>query len=407
MPADPFQIDNLKIGVIGLGYVGLPLAVEFGRLYPTVGFDVKEARIAELEAGRDSTLECSPEELQRAERLPLHTNLRIEGVGIDPAVVEGDLCVSGLVWQLAVEFRHRMPGNVPLAIRQIDRQLARISACGSPDADAMSGENLETHLASQQRAIATEKFALMAAVELPRLSDRQDSGEFLLGEEYEMPVVEEVTLGRRLRLIGIWLGGLILLAAALGSAVAVNPNLAYTVGGYIVLTTAYSSWLKHVAVVDLVAVAAGFVLRAVAGAAATEVPISDWFFIVTSFGALFMISGKRAAEAKEMGDEATDFRSVLGAYSPSYTAYLRAVTSGAVLVAYCLWAFEKAEIVTDVPVPWFQLSILPFVMGLLRYALVLDQGRGSAPEEIVLGDRPLQLIGVAWAVVFAIGVYTA
>jgi decaprenyl-phosphate phosphoribosyltransferase len=53
------------------------------------------------------------------------------------------------------------------------------------------------------------------------------------------------------------------------------------------------------------------------------------------------------------------------------------------------------------------LSILPFVMAVLRYALVLDQGRGSAPEEIVLGDRPLQLIGIAWAVLFAIGVYTA
>jgi len=204
-----------------------------------------------------------------------------------------------------------------------------------------------------------------------------------------------------------YVGGVLLLAAALGSALAVNANLAYTVGGYIVLTTAYSSWLKQVAVVDLVAVAAGFVLRAVAGAAATEVPISDWFFLVTSFGALFMISGKRAAEAKEMGDDATDFRSVLGAYSPSYTAYLRAVTSGAVLVAYCLWAFEKAETVVDVTVPWFQLSILPFVMAVLRYALVLDQGRGSAPEEIVLSDRPLQLIGVAWAVVFAVGVYSA
>ncbi len=69
MPEDPFQIDNIKIGVIGLGYVGLPLAVEFGRLYPTVGFDVKHARIEELESGRDATLECSPEELQRAERL--------------------------------------------------------------------------------------------------------------------------------------------------------------------------------------------------------------------------------------------------------------------------------------------------------------------------------------------------
>jgi decaprenyl-phosphate phosphoribosyltransferase len=98
---------------------------------------------------------------------------------------------------------------------------------------------------------------------------------------------------------------------------------------------------------------------------------------------------------------------VLGAYSPSYTAYLRAVTSGAVLVAYCLWAFEKADTVVEATIPWFQLSILPFVMAVLRYALVLDQGRGSAPEEIILGDRPLQLIGAAWAVVFAIGVYTA
>lgn len=202
--------------------------------------------------------------------------------------------------------------------------------------------------------------------------------------------------------------GALLLAAALAVALTVNGNLALTVAGYIVLTTAYSSVLKHVAVVDLVAVAAGFVLRAVAGAAATEVPISDWFFIVTSFGALFMISGKRAAEAREMGDEAGEFRTVLGAYSASYTAYLRSVTSGAVLVAYCLWAFEKADSVAGSPwLPWYQLSILPFVMAVLRYALVLDQGRGSAPEEIVLGDRPLQLIGIAWAILFAIGVYTA
>ncbi|MBN2623898.1 MAG: decaprenyl-phosphate phosphoribosyltransferase [Acidimicrobiales bacterium] len=205
-----------------------------------------------------------------------------------------------------------------------------------------------------------------------------------------------------------YVGGALLLVAALGVAFAVNGGLAATVGGYMLLTTAYSSVLKHVAVVDLVAVAAGFVLRAVAGAAATEVPISDWFFIVTSFGALFMISGKRGAEADEMGEDATEFRSVLAAYSASYTAYLRAVTSGAVLVAYCLWAFEKADdVATSTTFPWYQLSILPFVMAVLRYALVLDQGRGSAPEEIVLGDRALQLIGVAWAIVFAIGVYTA
>ncbi|HZD52971.1 MAG TPA: Vi polysaccharide biosynthesis UDP-N-acetylglucosamine C-6 dehydrogenase TviB [Woeseiaceae bacterium] len=65
----PFDIEKIRIGVVGLGYVGLPLAVEFGRKYPTVGFDVKPSRIAELESGRDSTLEVSPEELARAELL--------------------------------------------------------------------------------------------------------------------------------------------------------------------------------------------------------------------------------------------------------------------------------------------------------------------------------------------------
>jgi decaprenyl-phosphate phosphoribosyltransferase len=201
-------------------------------------------------------------------------------------------------------------------------------------------------------------------------------------------------------------GGVALVAGSVALALVASGPLALTVAGYVALTTSYSAVLKNVAVVDLVAVAAGFVLRAVAGAAATDVPISDWFFIVTSFGSLFMVSGKRGAEASEMGDGASGFRSVLGAYSASYTAYLRSVTSGAVLVAYCLWAFEKQALSTAY-VPWYQLSILPFVMAVLRYALVLDQGRGSAPEDIVLGDRTLQVIGMAWAVVFGIGVYTA
>jgi decaprenyl-phosphate phosphoribosyltransferase len=208
-------------------------------------------------------------------------------------------------------------------------------------------------------------------------------------------------------------GGAVLLAASVALSFLATPELAATILGYVALTTAYSTVLKNVAVVDLVAVAAGFVLRAVAGAAATDVPISDWFFIVTSFGALFIVSGKRGAEASEMlaatTADAGRFRPVLGAYSETYMAYLRSVTSGAVLVAYCLWAFEKADSALNTSsIPWYQLSILPFVMAILRYALVLDKGdRGSAPEDIILGDRTLQCIGVAWAIVFAIGVYTA
>ncbi len=200
--------------------------------------------------------------------------------------------------------------------------------------------------------------------------------------------------------------GVALVVAAIGLGATVRWPLAVTVAGYCALTTAYSTWLKHVAVVDIVAVAAGFVLRAIGGAAAADVPISDWFFIVTSFGSVFMVSGKRGAEAAEVGDDAAGIRPSLESYTPGFVAYLRSVSSSAVLVAYCLWAFEKAtESVSDVP--WYQLSILPFAVGILRYALVLDQGRGSAPEEVVLADRALQLIGLAWVVVFAVGVYTA
>ena len=70
-----FDIDNLRIGIVGLGYVGLPLAVEFGKLYPTVGFDIHEGRVAELEGGTDSTLECSSEELAEARHVSYTSNV--------------------------------------------------------------------------------------------------------------------------------------------------------------------------------------------------------------------------------------------------------------------------------------------------------------------------------------------
>jgi decaprenyl-phosphate phosphoribosyltransferase len=200
--------------------------------------------------------------------------------------------------------------------------------------------------------------------------------------------------------------GVILIAGGIGLSFTARWQLAVTVAAYVAVTTLYSAWLKHVAVFDIVAVAAGFVLRAIGGATATGVPISDWFFIVASFGSLFMVTGKRHAELTKMGSEAHTVRATLAEYSESYLAYLRAVASGTVLVAYCLWAFEKAH-ETTASVPWYQLSILPFVLGLFRYALLIDQGKGDAPEEVVLSDRPLQLIGLLWLIVFGLGIHTS
>lgn len=173
---------------------------------------------------------------------------------------------------------------------------------------------------------------------------------------------------------------------------------------YVAITTAYTFRLKHIVILDIVAVASGFVLRTIAGASAVDVPISDWFFIVAVFGSLFMVSGKRQAESQTMGTDAASVRATLGTYSDSYLAYLRSVTSGVVLVAYCLWAFEKAGL-SDSSIPWFQLSIVPFGVGILRYALLIDAGHGGAPEELVFNDRSLQIAGAVWLAAFALGIY--
>lgn len=197
------------------------------------------------------------------------------------------------------------------------------------------------------------------------------------------------------------------IAAILGSvalAYLVNWHLAVVVGAYVVNTTAYSLWLKHIAVVDVVGVAAGFVLRAIAGGAAVDVPISNWFFIVASFGSLFMVVGKRRAEIAELGEDAARTRATLGTYSAEFLAHLQTTSTAVVLVGYCVWAFEKAAEANS-STPWFQLSIIPFALAVFRYALLVDTGQGGAPEEVVLGDRALQVMGLVWLVVFAVGVY--
>jgi len=200
-------------------------------------------------------------------------------------------------------------------------------------------------------------------------------------------------------------GGVLLLAGALALSFAARAQLAAVVGGYLVLTVAYSTYLKHEAVLDLAAVAAGFVLRTIAGGVAVGVPISEWFLIVAGAGSLFMVTGKRHAELLELGDDAAAHRPALDLYSRTFLGYVRALSSSVAVLAYCLWAFQESEGAGE-PV-WFELSIVPFVLGILRYALLLEQGRGGAPEELVLEDRTLLVIGFVWAVLFAGAVHYA
>jgi decaprenyl-phosphate phosphoribosyltransferase len=197
-------------------------------------------------------------------------------------------------------------------------------------------------------------------------------------------------------------GGAILIAAAIGLSFTARWQLALVVGGYLLQTLLYSLWLKHEAVLDLACVASGFVLRTIAGGVAVPVTISPWFLIVAGSASLFMVTGKRHAELVELGDHAVGHRRALAMYSRSYLSYVRAIASSVTVLAYCLWAFEKSSTVGN-PV-WFQLSIVPFVLGIMRYALLLEQGGGGAPEDLVLSDRVLLILGAIWAVLFGIAV---
>ena len=197
--------------------------------------------------------------------------------------------------------------------------------------------------------------------------------------------------------------GCVLIAAGLATAYLVRPEFLIVVGVYLGITATYTLWLKSIAVVDIVAIASGFIVRAVAGGVAADVPLSRWFLIVASFGSLFVVSGKRHGEHIDLGDEGAEVRPTLGSYSRNYLQYVWTMTSGVTVAAYCLWAFEIAP--RDETVPFYELSIVPFVTFILRYALLLEQGHGGAPEDVVLGDRTLLILAAAWAALFGAGVY--
>lgn len=199
--------------------------------------------------------------------------------------------------------------------------------------------------------------------------------------------------------------GSVLLIAGVGLAATARWQAAVVAAVYVALTALYSAVLKHVAVVDLVVVAGFYVLRAIAGAIATDVRMSNWFLLTTSFASLFIVTGKRYAELREMGDDSRT-RSTLDDYSLGYLRIVLSVSCGAALVTYCQWAFDAKEL-ANTTLPLYELSIVPMVTAMLRYLLILEQGHGAAPEEIFIADRTLQILGVIWALVFGLGVYAS
>lgn len=194
------------------------------------------------------------------------------------------------------------------------------------------------------------------------------------------------------------LAGVLLLIAAAG-AFTVTTALGAVVVLYVAVQLVYATWLKHEPVLDMACVASGFLLRAIAGGAATGIALSGWFLLVTAFGSLFVVAGKRYSEMRAIGSD-VGTRPALQAYSPTYLRFVWTLAAGVTVTAYSLWAMW------DLPadqLPWHAMSIVPFTLGLLRYALDVDRAVAEAPEDLVLGDRVLQGLGALWLALVVLG----
>lgn len=198
--------------------------------------------------------------------------------------------------------------------------------------------------------------------------------------------------------------GVLLMAMGLALCFAVAPLLGLVGAGYLALTLTYSLLLRHVAALDLVAIAGGFVLRAVAGGVAAPVTLSRWFLLVIAGAAVSVAAAKRYSELERSDVPRELKRKVLRAYTPRSLRLILAAGAAVTLGAYCVWAFQLTSVDG---VPWRPLTILPFAICMVRYGALVRRGLAEAPEDVLLADRGLQLAALAWIVVFALGVHAA
>jgi 4-hydroxybenzoate polyprenyltransferase len=209
----------------------------------------------------------------------------------------------------------------------------------------------------------------------------------------ELPVTRAVTIA------------IVLIVAGLGAAWLIARPFAVAALAYVALLSAYSAWLKHLVIADVLAVALGFVLRAVAGALAIGVAISGWLIICTLQIALFLALGKRRHEYLSLGDDAVRHRPILAQYSAGLLDQMIAVVTASAITAYALYTMSPETVAK------FQTQLLPvtlpFVLyGIFRYLYLLYRRQlGGNPSELFLNDRPLLVNTLSWMVAVILILY--
>ena len=195
----------------------------------------------------------------------------------------------------------------------------------------------------------------------------------------------------------------VLLVISFPAAYLLSPGFAIISGIYFLMNLAYSFHLKHVPLIDVLIIAAGFVLRVAAGVTLIAVQrFSPWMYVVTTLLALFIGFGKRRAELKQLSINANNHRRVLDGYSIPFLDQLITIVSSSTILTYSLYTFSAPNL----PENHSMMLTIPFVLyGIFRYLYLIQiKGEGGAPEELVLTDRPLQatilLFGLAVFLVF-------
>lgn len=200
----------------------------------------------------------------------------------------------------------------------------------------------------------------------------------------------------------------LLAVISLACAFVANAALVAVVGAYLLVSLAYSLRLKHEPVVELALLSAGFLLRAIAGGVAAQIYLSPWFLLVAGFGSLGVAAGKRYGELTSQETSsgpdpagARPTRPSLAGYTPSYLRFVWTLSAAVTVTTYCLWAVEVGQ--PSATLPWTLISVVPFALAVMRYGVDLDAGRTQAPEEVVLHDRVLLLLGFTWLLLFGAG----
>lgn len=201
----------------------------------------------------------------------------------------------------------------------------------------------------------------------------------------------------------------VLAVASIGISWLLTPNLAVVMAVYIAMQLAYCFGLKHQAVLDICIVSLGFLIRAIAGGVAADIPLSQWFLLVMAFGALFMAAGKRYAELQLAERTGAKIRKSLERYTSSYLRFVWTLSATALVLCYGLWAFGRDSADGGAGLEgrasWYAVTIIPITIGLLRYAVDVDGGLAGEPEEIVLKDRVLQVLMLAWIGTIGAAIY--